>query len=435
MRINNNLILFVASVFGFVLTIRAQSSYDFQTVLHMGLNHSHQMKVSEADSIIRALEVKKAKLNYTPEVSVTGQTMLLNQPDIRLMGQPSSMAAPKNASLVMGSVGLPIFTGFQLKNNLAISKEMQLAEAENRVADSTTVTMQVIEAYLSLYKAQQAKELVEENVKVAEKRISDFEKLVANDIITENDLLKAKIQLSRLRSSQLEISAQNELAAYQLSLLTGIPENISIEVNSSIFSQVPAIITQEEFDAILLNRNDYKAMEHQVKASEYIVKMQQANYYPHVSLSGMYVSAYVPNTLTINNMINAGVTLKYDLSALYKNGTSVQVKKNELMRINAQLEQLSDRIKLETRKSFLDYQTAVSQEELHQEIVAQSEENYREISKKFENQLVTPTDILEAETQKLQAQIDLKIAEAAKFQAYCNYLKNSGNLNQLNMIK
>lgn len=413
----------------------AQSTYDFQSVLKMGLQHSHQMKISTADSLERALEVKKAKLNYTPEVSVSGQGMLLNQPNIEFMGQPSSMMAPKNATVLMGSVGLPVFTGFQLKNNLEMNKELELAEAQNKATDSTIVMMQIIESYLGLYKAQQSKLLIDESIKTAEKRVADFEKLKENEIITENDLLKAKLQLSRLKTSQVSISAQEELVSYQLSLLTGISEDQKITVNESIFTQVPEIITQEQFEKILLNRSDYQALEHQMKASEYVVEMQKSHYYPQISLSGMYVSAYVPNTITINNMINAGVTIKYNISALYKNGTSVELKKQELNKINAQIEQLTDQIKLQTHKGFLDFQTATSQEELYMEMVEQSDENYKEVKSKFDNQLATVVDLLEAETQKLQAEIDLKIAKANKFWAFCNYLKTSGTLNKLKTIR
>src|SRR5690606_31094783 len=85
----------------------------------------------------------EAKMAYLPNLSVTGQGALLNNPDIRLMGQPSQMQSPKNAAFVMGSLSIPGFNGFQMQNDLP-EADLQPVQAE---INSRLATADVFLAY------------------------------------------------------------------------------------------------------------------------------------------------------------------------------------------------------------------------------------------------------------------------------------------------
>jgi outer membrane protein TolC len=59
------------------------------------------------------------------------------------------------------------------------------------------VAMIVVNYYASLYKAQKTVELLKENQKSAQQRVTDFLQLEKNGIIPRNDLLKAQLQVSK----------------------------------------------------------------------------------------------------------------------------------------------------------------------------------------------------------------------------------------------
>lgn len=406
-------------------------NYSLHDILEQGLKNSHTMKISASEHSEHHYEVNEAKMAYLPNLSVSGQGALLNNPDIRLMGQPSQMQSPKNAAFVMGSLSIPVFNGFQLSNNLKLKQEMEMAGAQQLSVDSTTVVCNLIDAYVNLYKAQQSKVIIARNLETAKKRVTDFQKMKDNGLLSENDFLKSQLQVSQLEMSMVEVSNKEALAQYNLNLLAGLDPSVQFTADSTVILHTPTLVNRSRGNEVLTERNDYVALEHQLAASEYAMKLQRNSYYPHINLSGMYVSMYVPNTLTVNNMLNLGLSLSYDISALYKNKPAIAIRKEQSYQLSERMSQLEDKINMEVEKGFLDFQTARSKTELYQRIQEQATENYRSVQEKFNNQLSTTNDLLEADLQRVQAEINNRLATADVFLAYCNYLNVTGNLNEL----
>ena len=94
-------------------------------------------------------------------------------------------------------------------------------------------------------------------------------------------------------------------------------------------------------------------------------------------------------------------------------------------------EELGDQIKVSSHQAFLDFQTGQKKVEVYDKIVRQADENYQDVHKKFENRIATTTDLLEADVQLLQARINREIAASELFVTYCNYLKVSGDFDQI----
>ncbi len=413
----------------------AQQSYGLHDILELGLQNSHTMKINEAERAENEYAVKEAKMAYLPNLSVQGQGALLNSPDIRFMGQSSQMESPKNAAFVLGNLSVPVFNGFQLRNNVRMKQEIALAGMERESVDSTVVVVQLIDSYISLYKAQQSKKIIEQSIEAARKRVSDFEKMKENGLLSQNDFLKAQLQVSQLEMSLVDVQNKEALAQYNLNILAGLEPTTSFEADSSAIFALPGLARASTAEESMTSRRDYAALEHQYNASEYAIQLQRNKYYPHVNVSGMYVSMYVPNTLTIGNMVNLGLSVSFDISSLYKNPAAVAIREQQSKQLNEQLSQLEDKIRIEVQKGYLDYQTAQSKTALSEKITEQATENFRSVQEKFNNNLASTSDLLEAEVTLLQSQINEQLAQADAFLAWCNYLNVTGNLDQLRSIQ
>jgi outer membrane protein TolC len=177
-RIKINKVYFISFLFCAVQLYsfgQAQQNYSLGDILQLGLQQSHELKISTSQQRINHLTVNEAKMAYTPGLSVSGQAMLLNQPRINFQGNSmTGFANPNSAAFVMGSLSIPVFNGFQLKNNLKAAKEMELSGNEKANLDSTTVILQLINTYVALYKAEKAEELIQENLDNANQRVNDF---------------------------------------------------------------------------------------------------------------------------------------------------------------------------------------------------------------------------------------------------------------------
>jgi outer membrane protein TolC len=292
------------------------------------------------------------------------------------------------------------------------------------------MAIRVVNYFASLYKTQKTLELLKENQKQAEQRVVDFIELEKNGIIPRNDLLKSKLQVSNIQLSIDEMNKNLNVANYYLVSLLKLPENTNLKVNESDFSnfQMNNIPTDEK--PALENRKDLEAISYKEKASEANVKLAKGSYYPSVSLIGGYTTLGLENIITIQNAINFGVGVSYDLSGILKNNASIKMVESKSTEAQNYKEILLDNIKVQVRKAIEDYNLALKQKEVYQEAVEQSTENYRIVKDKYDNGLSNTNDLLEADVEQLGSKINNALAKANIIQKYYELLSVSGQLSQ-----
>ena len=92
------------------------------------------------------------------------------------------------------------------------------------------------------------------------------------------------------------------------------------------------------------------------------------------------------------------------------------------------LEQLNEQVKEEVFQASGNYNLSLKQSAVYDEAVAQASENYRIVKDKYDNSLSTTNDLLEADFEKLQAQINQALSKADVAQKYYELQFASGQL-------
>jgi outer membrane protein TolC len=178
----------------------------------------------------------------------------------------------------------------------------------------------------------------------------------------------------------------------------------------------------------LENRKDLQALQLQEKASKSNIKLAKGGYFPTVNLIGGYVALDLKNVVTVQNAMNYGVGVSYDLSSIFKNGTAVKLAESKAVEIQNTEAMLSDYIKVEVQKAMEEYHLAIQQNEVYGQAVTQATENYRIIKDKYDNGLADTNDLLEADVEQLSADINKTLAKANIIQKYYALLNASGQL-------
>ena len=178
------------------------------------------------------------------------------------------------------------------------------------------------------------------------------------------------------------------------------------------------------------NRKDLQAIKFQEKASLANVKMARGAYYPAIALIGGYTSLDLKNVVTVQNAMNFGVGVSYDLSAILKNGALVKLAESRALEVQNSEALLTDYIKVQVQKAMEDYDLALKQNEVYSQAVEQSSENYRIVNDKYENGLSDTNDLLEADLDQLSSKINKALARANIIQKYYELLSVTGQLSQ-----
>lgn len=433
----NHLLLFGVLFLG-INSIEAQQkkSLTLDEAIHLAWEKSNEVNLADARVTTKKYELQSVKKNRYPDLKASGQYQRLTKASIDLKSNSgegeSDTKAPKVDQLVLGQVNatLPIFSGFKLTNSIKVSDNLYQAETANALQTKEETAMRVINYFVTLYKAQKTVELLNENYKSAQQRVNDFTELEKNEIVPKNDLLKTQLQLSKVQLSLDKAKSDLNVVNYELTNLLKLDPKTKIDIQESDFSVFDMSDIPTDENPALENRKDLEALRFQEKASLANIKVARSGYYPSLSLIGGYTTLDLKNVVTVQNAMNFGIGLSYNLSDIFKNGTEVRVAKSKAEEIQNSEMMLTDYIKIQVQQALEDYDLAVKQNAVYTEAVEQATENYRILKDKYDNGLSDTNDLLEADVEQLSSKINKAVAKANVIQKYYNLLSVTGQLNQ-----
>jgi outer membrane protein len=301
-------------------------------------------------------------------------------------------------------------------------------DAEN---DKDEVVQNTIEAFANLFKANTAVRLVKENLQEAMQRARDFENLEKNGLLPRNDLLKAQLQASTAELNLLDAENNLQLANVNMDLMLGFPTTTDLSLDTSNIERKNDARTLEDFvNLAVKSRKDVAALDYRVKSAEAGVKIARSEKYPSLQLTGGYVAADIPKFLSVTNALNIGVGVSYNISSLWKTKAKIQQAQARVTELETTASMMDDAVRLQINKSYLSLLSNRKKIEVYAKAMEQASENYRIVKNKFDNGLATATELLDADTAKLQATMSYTLAKADAFVAYNKLLQASGTLTE-----
>ncbi|MBP6180714.1 TolC family protein [Flavobacterium sp.] len=431
----SQLIFFMIFFIG-ISSIDAQekTSLTLDEAIHLAWTKSNEVSLANTKVATKKYELQSIKNNQYPDLKVSGQYQRLAKASVDLKINKSSNAEPTpivdQLMIAQVNANIPVFAGFKIQNSIKVYDNLYQAETATASQTKEEIAMKVINNYASLYKAQKTIELLKENQKSAQQRAINFGELEKNGIIPRNDLLKSQLQVSKIELSIDEANNNLNIVNFYLVTLLKLPVETKLEVRESDFAnfQMDNAPTNEE--PALQNRKDLKAIRFQEKASQANIKIAKSGYYPAISLIGGYTALDLKNVITVQNAMNFGIGISYDLSSILKNGIQVKLAESKSLEIQNSGAMLTDYIKIQVQKAIENYNLALKQNVVYGQALEQSAENYRIIKDKYDNGLSDTNDLLEADVEQLSSKINKALAKANIIQKYYELLSVTGQLSQ-----
>ena len=418
--------------------VKAQESkkMSLREAVEIAISKSNEAVLSNLKVETSKLDLETVKNNLYPSLRLSGQYLRLNSANLEggLLGSgnPNS-AKPDVNSLLLGQANLtvPIFQGFKLKNNVAISEDFLKSQTYSTAHTKEQIALRVTELFARLYQANQTQKLFEDNLKVSQQREKDFTNLVNNGLLAKNDLLKVQLQSSNIQLALDSAIKNANVINNQLVTLMQLPEKTIIDIDIDTVRSDTAQSQLQKFEG---QRSDLEAMNLQQKASEKGIAIAKSNFYPTINLVGGYIALDLKNALQVSNAMNVGIGVSYDLASLYKNNKNVKLAESKANQTKQMVTILSEKIKEEIFEADQNYKLSLKQNKVYGEAVSQSSENYRIVKDKYDNGLSNTNDLLEADSQQLNAKINLALSEADLALRYYQSQFTTGKLiNSLNL--
>jgi len=431
-----------------VMQAQEKKQLSLDEAISIAVSQSTEATLANTRVTTSKYDVDNVKNTAYPDFKISGQYMRLTSPTINYKlatnnedtaeDDGTTTASPKVNQIMFGQAALsmPIFSGFRIKNNIAASENLYQAQTFNAANTKEQVAMQTISLYANLYKAQQSVSLIQENLKSANQRVKDFTAMEENGLIARNDLLKSQLQSSNIQLSLDDAKKMVSTLNFQLVTLLKLPEGTQIAVSDAYFKNAAGVTPSVTEGEAIAQRSDLESLRWQQKASEANIKVAKAGYYPSLSFSAGYVALDIQNVVQVYNAVNFGVGVSYDISNIFKNRKQVKAAESRAQEVSHEVEILTDRVKVQVQESLENYNLSLKQNKVYTEAVGQSDENYRIVKDKYDNGLVDTNDLLEADVQKLQSQLNEAFSKADITQRYYELLNASGKLtNSFNLTQ
>ena len=408
--------------------------------VQLSLKNSKRLKLSQSNVDLAALNTREIKDSQLPSFSVSGSYLRLNSPNVSLklaQPAPSEGETPpasgtrdihvNQAMYGMASASLPLFAGFRFKYGLEASKYLEQAAKLDVQHDREAVIQTTVAAYGNLYKAHKAVELVQESLKREQERVAQFTNREKNGLLARNDLMKAKLQESNAELALLDAENDLKVTTVNMDLMLGLPENTDIIPDAASFAVLADAGTVADWEQKAIQyRKDLAANEIRQKAANDNVKIAKADKYPSLALTGGYVALSIPGLATIPNAMNAGLGVKYDVASLWKSKTKIEQARTQVSQLQTAESMLLDQVHVEVNTAYYNYVLSVRKIDVYTKAIEQADENFRITKNKYDNSLVTTTELLDADVAQVQSRINYEAAKADALVAYKKLEQVSG---------
>ena len=331
--------------------------------IELGLKNSKTLNSSLARWNSSEAKLKEVNASRLPSIKVSAGYTRLSKVD------PFNIETPFGTFEISPSIldnyqtklslAQPLFTGFRLKSSSDIAEYSANASQEDFNKDKNELVFSIRNGYWGLFKAQQIKKVIDENVLQVKAHLTDAQNLLDQGMLTNNDVLKIEVQYNDALLRQIDANNNLELAMIALNSTMGIPLDTEIGIASSTskttegYDEVNVLIKQA-FE----KRSEVKSASYRIQASESGVTLAQSTWFPQIFLfSNLYYSRpnsrIVPAKDQFKETWDAGVSLSWDVWNWLSTSYQTQQAEATLIQTQEGLGILKDAITLEVTQNYL----------------------------------------------------------------------------------
>lgn len=406
-----------------------------QELFRLGTGHSLQIQASLINQQIAGYNEKAARAEYLPDVNIEASGSYNGQPTVFEKGlhRPVHPDAPDWSQSYRAEVRQSLYSGGRVRHtHVLASMEKQLADLTTE-RDKASLKLVLIGKYLDLFELYKEKKVLNQNIEESRRRLHDIRQKRKEGMLTQNDVIRSELQLTDYELSLRESEDNIRIVSQQLDLQLGLEESTILEPDSGLLVFSPPLHTYEEYTREAEDYPELKIARQNTDIAREDVSIQKSDYMPSLSLGASNVlgrpgSGSLASGDLFMNSWNVSLALSYRLGMLYKNRHRVEASREKIFLQENQQEQIRQELQMAIRSACIKHEEALDRVKALTNAVQQANENYRTVQNKYLNQLAILTDLLDASTVRLEAELQLTAAETNVIYTYYQLLRATGKL-------
>lgn len=389
--------------------------------------HVARLEVDRADAA-----AKEALGNALPSLNVTGNyTRNIKSPVFFFPNQQTGQQEPvkigannaftATAQLTQVIFNSAVFTG------VGTAKTYQDAAREQYKGMITQTILSVREAYYNALFAREGWQLLQQSLGNAEENLRNVQVLYREGLVAEYDAIRAEVTVENIRPQVLQAEQQYKDAQNALKLVLGIEVGEQINLTSDFDYQAAEQPTLQILQERMLNNNyTLRSLELQQRVNEELIDIQQSEYLPTLALFGNYTFQGQSDDFNFTTVSSAAAGMNLSLSLFQGFQTTARVQQAQIdyMKIQQQIETLSQSLKLQAESVSGQIDNARRRVEAQGRTVEQAQRGYDIAQIRYKAGTGTQVEINDADLALRQARLN-------RLQSIYDYLVAQARLEQL----
>ena len=318
----------------------------------------------------------------------------------------------------------PIYMGGAIT---AANKMAQIGEelAQNNIEMSTQKTLHDIDqAYWTVVSVKHKKRLAESYLEVVKKLDEDVKKMIKEGVATRADGLKVDVKVNEAEMALTQAENGLVLSKMLLCQLCGLNVDSDITLADEDAENLAAMGSDEPANrqVAMENRPELKMLQNSLDLSRQSTKVVRAAFMPQVLMTGGYIASN-PNVYNgferkLSGVWNVGVMVRVPLWNWMEGTYKVRASKIASAMVELEKDDIAEKIELQVSQSQFKVKEANRRLAMATKNVENADENLRCANLGFKEGVIQTTDVmaaqtawLQAQSQKIDAEIDVKLSQ------------------------
>jgi outer membrane protein len=356
---------------------------------------SRTLKLAAIDEKIAFEAIRLNRSGYLPRIDVQGGYTA--QQAAQSVGTPFGSIETQDSDFAFASLAITqtLYDFGRTKARLERAKVNHEAAGFNYKSQEQDIFLRTVISYFRILQTQKLLKAAEEEVAQMSDHLRIAQNLFEQGVVTRNDLLQAEVRLSSSRQRRLETANLLNNAWLDLNDQIGAPP----EYRNDLVEETIIELNDQDKEAreVITNRAEVRAQRKMVDAGELEVREIRTGYYPE-----LYTKLgldYVENSMVKEQYIMAAtVGLKVNIFDGYTTTSRYRQAVENRSRAEERLHQLESDLALEYRIAINDARVAKERISVTETSIRQGEENLRINKDRYQEQVGTATDVIDAQT-------------------------------------
>lgn len=403
-------------------TANAQKQWTLQECIRYAKENSITIKMQHISQQNQEIRLNTAKNQRLPNLSAsTNQTFSFGRGASPVDNSYQSLNSSSTSFSVSTSV--PLFTGFQIPNNIAAAKlDLQAAVADFEKAKED-IELAVISAYLQILYGKELLEIAKSQQALSAQQLERIEEMYKLGKSSEAQVYEVKSQMANDELAIVQAKNDLQLALLTLSQLLELrsPEGFDVETPNNDADFILPSNPEETYANALTTRASVRADEYRLASSEKAVKAAKGAYFPQLSFGAGYSNNYYKINGSNNSSFSEqfknnaskyiGLSLNIPIFNRFETRNNIRSAKLNVKNQELQLENTKKNLYKEIQQAYYNA-TGAKEKYKSSEIALESAKKAYEFAKeKFENGRSTTYEFNDARNNLMKASANLSQAK------------------------